>query len=307
MSLTERLRKPGPTGFGYGTTAQQVVRRLDLNGRTILVTGCNSGLGEETMRVLVMRGATVIGCARTIQKAQEACAPYGDRAIPMVCELSDLESVLATVDAVKKRPESLDAIIANAGIMALPKLETVHGYEKQFFVNHIGHFLLVTRLLDEMSAHGRIVLVSSNAHQHSVKSGIDFENLDGSKGYNPWTFYGQSKLANLLFVRELAHRLKGTDRTAYAIHPGVIKTNLGRYMPKIAGKIYYAISKPLFLKSIPQGTATQVFVAVHPKAGQINGEYWKDCNVTESSEQGKDMELAKRLWAESERIVEEVL
>jgi NAD(P)-dependent dehydrogenase (short-subunit alcohol dehydrogenase family) len=197
---------------------------------------------------------------------------------------------------------SLDGIIANAGIMALPELEQRHGYELQFFTNHVGHFILVNGLLECLAEDGRVVMLSSRAHERAPKEGIQFDNLSGEKGYSPWTAYGQSKLANLLFARSLAKRLPNPRQTANAVHPGVIATNLGRHMSSTAQRVL-SLVEPLFLKSIPQGTATQVYVAVHPDADRTSGEYWVDCNVAESTEKGRDLELAERLWEETEDIV----
>jgi WW domain-containing oxidoreductase len=150
-----------------------------------------------------------------------------------------------------------------------------------------------------------VVALSSSAHQFAPKGGIEFDNLTGERGYSPWRAYGQSKLANLLFAKELARRLAGTGKTANAVHPGVIMTNLGRSVasPMVAlGKFV----EPLFLKTIPQGAATQSFVATHPSLEKISGEYFVDCNIGKSSALSRDPVLAARLWDESERIVEQL-
>lgn len=302
MSLYSALKGKGPSGFGYGSTASEVTQALDLGGKTILLTGCNSGLGEESMRALASRGARVIAAARTMDKAKAACATMSGDLVPVACELSEPESVRACVASVSAMGHRLDAILCNAGIMALPELHTQHGWELQFFTNHIGHFILVTGLLDQLADDGRVVMVSSGAHFNAPEEGIVFDNLDGSKGYKGWTFYGQSKLANLLFARELGRRFEGTGKRANALHPGVIATNLSRHMNPLA-RIGLALGKPLVLKSTPQGAATQVWAAVHPDAGAHNGEYLKDCNVGKSSRQGRDMDLAAKLWKKSEEIV----
>jgi NAD(P)-dependent dehydrogenase (short-subunit alcohol dehydrogenase family) len=144
MSLFAMFKSAEPTGFGYGSTAEQVTEGLSLAGQTILVTGCNSGIGQEACRVLALRGALVLGTARTKEKAAAACATFPGKAIGYSCELSDPSSVRRCVAAVKADGHRLDAIICNAGIMMLPKLEKSHGYELQFFTNYIGHFMLVT-------------------------------------------------------------------------------------------------------------------------------------------------------------------
>src|ERR1700722_10607830 len=144
MSLLAIFKSAGPTGFGYGSTAEQGTEGPSLPGQTILVTGCNSGIGQETCRVLAQRGALVLGTARTKEKAAAACATLPGKAVGYSCELSDPSSVRGCVAAVKADGYRLDAIICNAGFMMLPKLEKSHGYELQFFTNYIGHFMLVT-------------------------------------------------------------------------------------------------------------------------------------------------------------------
>lgn len=305
MSLYELFTSKGPSGFGYGSTAEQVTEGLSLDGKTMLVTGCNSGLGQEAMRVLALRGARVVGTARTQEKAKEACAAVTGKTVPLACELSDPASVRACVEAVKSQGIELDAIICNAGIMALPKLETKHGYELQFFTNHIGHFILVTGLLDQLTAAGRVVMLSSDAHTQAPKEGIQFDNLDGSKGYDNWGNYGQSKIANILFAKELARRFAGTKKTANAVHPGVINTNLSRHANAVVGFALAAFS-PLVLKSVPQGAATEVFVATSPSLADVSGEYFSNSNVAKPRADATDAALAKKLWEVSEKIVAEL-
>ena len=309
MSLLALIKPNGPSGFGYGSTAEDVTRGLSLAGKTILVTGCNSGLGLETLRVLAMRGAHVVGTARTLDKAAAACRSVGGKTTPLACELTDPASVRACVAAVTASGLKLDAIIANAGIMALPALELVAGYEKQFFTNHIGHFILVTGLLDSLAPNGRVVMLTSALHASAPPGGIAFDNLDGAKGYKSWTAYGQSKMANLLFAKELARRFTGTARTANAVHPGVIfDTNLTRStgIPGFAKSIGVGIGNLLVLKTIPQGAATQCFVAVHPSASGVSGKYFSDSTVSRSRADGDDAALAKRLWEVSTEIVARV-
>jgi WW domain-containing oxidoreductase len=206
------------------------------------------------------------------------------------------------VEAVKRSGLTLDAVICNAGIMALPKPEQAFGVELQLFTNHVGHFMLVTGLLDRLADDGRVVMLSSGAHKMAPREGIQFENLSGEKGYSPWRSYGQSKLANLLFAKELARRFAGTKRTANAVHPGVIKTNLGRHMNPVANVLFGAIG-PVFLKSVPQGAATEVYAAVHPAVAGTNGAYFADCNVAKSRPDADDPALAARLWKVTEEIV----
>lgn len=304
MSLLSAIKGRGPSGFGYGSTAEDVTEGLDLKGKTVLITGCNSGIGKESFRVLAKRGAHIIAAARSVEKAQATADELGvsEQATAVACELSEPDSVRACVEAVKALGRPVDVLMLNAGIMALPELQTAHGYELQFLTNHIGHFILSQGLLETLSDDARVVALSSAGHQHTPRGGIDFENLDGSKGYDAWRFYGQSKLANLLFALELGRRFEGTGRQAYSVHPGVINTNLTRHMNAVLTTIF-GFFESLTLKSVEQGAATQCYVAVHPDV-KASGAYFADCNRTKTSRHGQDMELAKRLWEESERIVE---
>jgi NAD(P)-dependent dehydrogenase (short-subunit alcohol dehydrogenase family) len=304
MSLLSALKGKGPSGFGYGSTAEEVTAGLSLAGQTMLVTGAASGLGRETVRVLAMRGARVLATGRTEASVRTACGSFAGEIVPLTCELSTPASVRAGVEAVKKTGHELHAIICNAGIMALPKLEQACGYELQFFTNHIGHFILVTGLLGSVKEGGRVVMLSSEAHRGAPKEGVELDNLSGAKGYGAWSAYGQSKLCNILFAKELAKRLTG-GRTANALHPGVIQTNLGRSMPAFARAALTAAS-PLFLKDIPQGAATQCYVATHPSLAKVTGEYFSDCNIAKATAKAEDAGLASRLWAVSERIAAEV-
>jgi NAD(P)-dependent dehydrogenase (short-subunit alcohol dehydrogenase family) len=307
MSLAAVLKGRGPNGFGYGSTAMEVVAGRDLTGRTMLVTGCSSGLGLETIRALAATGARVIATARTADKARAACEgeamAKGDF-LPLACELSEPASIRACIDAVKSGAGPVDAIVCNAGIMAPPELRQAHGYELQFFTNHIGHFILVTGLLDRLAPGGRVVVVASNAHRRAP-GGIDFDNLSGARGYSPMRTYGQSKLANVLFTRELARRLGSGGQTANCLHPGVIATNLMRTVP-LVGRVALSLAAPLVLKTAAQGAATQCYLATSPAVASVTGVYFRDCNPAEPSPVAKDAAMAARLWTTSEEIAARV-
>jgi NAD(P)-dependent dehydrogenase (short-subunit alcohol dehydrogenase family) len=281
--------------FGETSTAEEVTAGLDLNGTTAVITGCNSGLGYESMRVLASRGAHVIGTARTIEKAQAACSTIDGKTTPQVLELGNLDSVRSCTESIKAMGLPLDTLICNAGIMALPDLQLVNGIERQFAINHLGHFLFTNQLVDAVIAapKGRIVIVSSCAHFGAPKVGIDFDNLDGSKSYAPWVAYGRSKLANGLFAAELSRRLSGTAVTANSLHPGVIKTNLARHLPDRDSDVD---EKDIFNKSIPEGAATQCYLAAHPTPASISGQYFSDCNPAQANPLMYDQELAGKLW-----------
>jgi NAD(P)-dependent dehydrogenase (short-subunit alcohol dehydrogenase family) len=300
MSLIGWFKRAGPNGFGYRSTAEQVTDGLDLAGRTVLLTGCNSGLGLETLRVLALRGAHVLAAARSEAKARDALRAVGASGTPLACELAEPASVRGCVAAVRALGRPLDAIVCNAGIMALPRLETRYGLELQFLTNHVGHFLLVTGLLEQLAPRGRVVVVSSAAHRAAPAEGIVFDNLDGARGYRPWQAYGITKLANLLFARELARRLGDGGRTANALHPGVIPTHLARYMAGVGPVM--ALAAPLAFKTVAEGAATQCYLAAHPAPESVSGEYFADCNPASSTPQGRDDALAARLWSVSEDI-----
>ncbi len=296
-------REPGPSGFGFETTAEEVTAGLDLSGKTYLVTGANSGIGHETARVLALRGAHVIAAARTEQKAIDALTAIGHDGTPLAAELSEPSSVREAVATVQKSGVALDGIIANAGIMALPELNLHHGIELQFLTNHVGHFMLVTGLLGQLANDGRVVVLSSGAHRMAPAGGIDFDNLDGSQSYAGWTAYGRSKMANILFAKQLAKQL-GASQTANAVHPGVIATNLLRHRDD-GDAVLDSIGRDN-LKSVGQGAATQVYVAVHPDAAAITGEYFADVNVAPTKPPADDEALAERLWSWTEGFVASV-
>ena len=284
------------TSFGFSSTAEQVTDGLDLSGRTILVTGCNSGLGLETMRVLALRGARVLGSARTKAKASAACASVEGDTTPVVCELSDPSSVRAAVEAVQ---EPLYAIIANAGVMALQELVLQHRVEAHMFTNHVGHFLLVTGLLNRLAAGGRVVILSSGAHAYARGKSITFDDLVWNRPYKPWVAYGQSKLANILFAKELAKRLPA-GQTANAVHPGIIETPLWRHLPEETAK---RMKTGMGFRTIEQGAATQIFVATHPSLATVSGKYFGDCAVRQPTALARDAALAVRLWDTTEALI----
>ena len=289
--------------FNRRSTAQEVLSDVDLSGKTILITGVNSGLGLESMRALALRGAHVIGAARTMEKAAQACASVTGTTTPVACELSDFSSIAACADTVESLGIPIDALICNAGIMAPGKLILANGLEIQFMVNHLGHFLLVNRLIERIkeAREGRVVVVSSMSNNQVPKEGIDFDNLSGENGYDAWKCYGRSKLANLLFSRELAQRLKGSNATSNAVHPGVIKTNLQRTPEGFASAFYELISS-VARRSIAQGAATQCYVAAHLDLAGVSGQYFANCNVMKLPKYGGDDALAGRLWRVSEEL-----
>ena len=268
------------------------------------------------MRTLAAAGAHVIGTARTMEKAAQACASVEGNTTPLVCELTDMNSVVACADAVNQllndANKPLDILMCNAGIMALPKLEQVtiqvDGQpvllEKQFVVNHLGHYLLTRRVLPLVQAApaGRIVMISSTGYTLAPKGGVLFENLSYAEGYKPFSAYGQSKLSNILFSNEISRRYQDQALTSNAIHPGMVATNLGRY---ISGKPRDP-DAPLRkgFKTADQGAATQVYAAIDDRLTGVSGYYFEDCNpVPMKGENPNSPALAAELWDVSEDLV----
>ena len=290
--------------FGARSTADKVLAGVDLTGKRILVTGCNSGIGFETMSALSANGAHVIGLARSLDGAKAACNSAGPSSTPVACDLADLDSVAAAADTVRGLAGPLDAIVANAGIANLPTLQTRYGMEMQFLVNHVGHFALVNALLDRVrDGSGRIVIVSSSASiNQAPPEGIMFDNLDGSRFYDPRVFYGQSKLANALFAKELSRRLGDRGIAVNSLHPGATKaTRLNR---NITGPLKVVLSvAELFMKSAPRGAATQALLAASPRVSGITGEFWANCRIATGNPLLQDLGLAERLWDASHEMV----
>jgi WW domain-containing oxidoreductase len=290
--------------FGARSTADDVLAGLDLSGRTILITGCNAGIGFETFRALLHHGAHVIGLARNEQSAREACRLAGGSSSAIACNLADLDSVSDAIRTVRQLDRPLDAIVASAGIMGTKELQVRDGVELQFLVNHVGHFALINGLIDMVPDHtGRVVIVSSSSSiQQAPKLGILFDNLDGHRFYKPFTFYGQSKLACALFAKELARRLAPRSIVVNSLHPGAVGgTGLNRGLG-FPFTVLLAIVRH-FMKSVPQGAATQTMLAASPLVAGISGEYWVDCQIGEGSTFLEDTAMAERLWTTTEKIV----
>jgi NAD(P)-dependent dehydrogenase (short-subunit alcohol dehydrogenase family) len=304
---TAIIRDLPVSNFGDKPTAELVTQGIDLSGKVAVVTGCNSGLGLETLRVLALRGARVFGTGRTMDKAKAACDSVQGHTTPVMLELTDLQSCVDCASAIKDQTGRIDMLVGNAGIIGPSNLELVNGVEKTFAVNHLGHFVLINHLIDQVKAaeQGRVVMVSSGAAYGSLpEGGIAFDNLDGSKGYSTFKFYSQSKLANTLFALELADRLKGSRATANSIAPGFVKTNIGRNGNRFMQSMMGAMGG-LFGRSLAEGAATQCYVASNPKLDKISGYFFEDCNPIEIKGAPNylyDKELAQRLWRASEEL-----
>jgi NAD(P)-dependent dehydrogenase (short-subunit alcohol dehydrogenase family) len=297
-----------PVGpYNASSTAEEVTRSIDLTGKTALVTGCNSGIGHETMRVLAQRGAHVIGTGRTLEKAQEACASVEGKTTPLALELSDFDSCIACARAVAELTPSLDILILNAGIGSFTDFGLVNGIEKIFVVNYLGHVVLTMNLLPVVQAasHGRIVHVGSQmGYQSAPSGGIDFDNLRGESPYDAFEAYGRSKLANALFSLKLSKMLNPAETTSNVVHPGFVESNIGRNADGIVGFLYNNVAN-IIKKDVGEGAATQVYVATNPILEGVSGAYFEDCNPVKINIPNHvfDAALADRLWAETQNMV----
>jgi WW domain-containing oxidoreductase len=293
---------------GARSTANHVLAGVDLTRKWVLVTGCNEGIGFETMNALAANGAHVFGLANSLDGANNACNQIGSCATPVECDLADLGSVAAAAQMIQSRHISLDAIVANSEVASPPMLQTRYGVELQFLSNHIGHFALVNRLLDRVrNGTGRIVIVSSSASaMHAPREGIMFDNLDGHRFYDPMTFYGQSKLAVALYAKELSRRLRRRSIAVNSLHPGVTReTGLRKDLLLPLRVLRSTVQK--YVKSAGQRAATAALLAASPYVTGITGEYWSDCQVAKGNPLLNDSELAKRLWQVSLQIVQRIL
>jgi NAD(P)-dependent dehydrogenase (short-subunit alcohol dehydrogenase family) len=304
-----RIDDTYPVGrFGAVSTAEEVTLGLDLTGKTAMVTGCNSGLGLETMRVLALRGAHVIGTGRTLEKATKACSGVPGSTTPVVLELSSLQSVVDCAETVAELGLPIDILVCNAGINTFGELELINGVERIFAVNYLGHFVLVNRLMPLLKSAqaARIVHVGSRSgYVQAPAVGIDFDNLRGEGVFDSQEAYGRSKLANALFSLELAAQLEGSNVTSNVIHPGLVKTNIARTAPLFIRK-GFDLFGGLIAKTPQEGAATQVYVATNPALEGVSGAYFEDCNaVTVSGDNYMfDKPMAERLWAAGEEMAE---
>ncbi len=309
--------------YGFETTTDEVLADIDLAGKTAVVTGASGGLGEETARALASKGCEVIITARDQTKAQTAAdgikASTGNNDVSVVAlELTDYDSVRACAAQISEQLDKLDILINNAGVMACPLQRTADGCEMQFAACHVGHFLLTNLLMPllEKAPTARVVNLSSGGHKYG---GVDFSDLHWqNREYNKWLAYGQAKTANALFTVALDKRVRDKGVRSFAVHPGVIVTDLGRHltdkdiqdlMEGTRGEV------ALTMKTIPQGAATSVWAATSPALAESGALYLEDCQIATQVADGEggngyyayalDEQAAESLWSLTEDIVGE--
>ncbi len=304
--------------FGWGSTTDEVLAGKDLSGRTVFITGANSGLGQETARAMASKGAHVIMVGRDQAKLDESVAAIRET-VPkaqldtLTVDLTNLENIRAATSRARQRFGKIDLLINNAGVMATPFLHTHDGFEMQFGTNHLGHFALTAELMPliERGHLKRIVNLSSRGH---FMGQVDFDDPHFvRRPYDPWASYGQSKTANVLFTVGLEQRFAVLGIHAYAVHPGGIETNLGRHMtPEMREGLMKRVTSSdggFQWKTIPQGAATSCWAATADELEGRGGLYCEDCHVAEVDDENQkegvrsyalNSSSAERLWKLSE-------
>ncbi len=276
-----------------------------MNGKTCLVTGATQGIGKETARELVKLGADVTIVGRDPARTEEAAKELekernGARVDFLLADLSSMAAVRKLAEDFRAKRDRLDVLVNNAGVVLMDHKTTADGFEATFATNHLAYFLLTELLLDllKKSAPSRIVNVASDAHKGAS---VPFEDST-DQNYSGLRAYSQSKLANILFTRELARRLEGTGVTANCLHPGVIRSGFGR---NNSGWLGFGVKlMGPFLITPQKGAKTTIFLASSPDVEGVSGKYFDKCKETKWSKPADDMELATRLWAKSEEMVQ---
>ncbi|MEU8401356.1 SDR family NAD(P)-dependent oxidoreductase [Nonomuraea sp. NPDC048892] len=302
------------SGFGARSTAEEVLRGIDLSGKLAIVTGGYSGLGLETTRALAGAGAHVVVPARRPEAARQALGDIDGVEVDEL-DLGDLASVRGFAERFLATGRDADLVIGNAAIMACPETRVGPGWEAQFATNHLGHYALVNLLWPAIArGRGRVVAVSSAGHR---RSGMRWDDVMFERGYDKWQAYGQAKTANVLFAVHLDALAQASGVRAFAVHPGGILTPLQRHLPKEEMVALGWIDEegnalPASLKTPEQGAATQVWAATSPQLGGMGGVYCEDCDIAEPTTEpdapsgvrpyATDPGQAARLWALSAEL-----
>ena len=284
----------------YILFAMDGIKRENMKGKIVIVTGANSGIGKATAAQLADLGATVVLACRCKERAEAALGELScvdGRCFDLLpLDLADLDSVRAFAAAFAAKYDHLDALINNAGLLARHRAETKQGFEMSFGVNYLGAFLLTMLLLPllEKSEQGRIVMMTSVAHGWGD---VRFDDLNYTRGYNRFAAYGHSKLCNLLFARALAEKLRsrGSRVTINAVHPGIVATDIVVNRANDRFRWVASLMKVLFMTS-DEGAKTSVYLACEPTLNRVSGEYFYRCKIEPSSEASKNLASANRLY-----------
>ncbi|KAG8583664.1 hypothetical protein GDO81_008497 [Engystomops pustulosus] len=285
--------------------------KAKIEGKTVIVTGANTGIGKETALELARRGGRIIMACRDMGKCENAAREVRGKTLnhnvfAKHLDLASTKSIKEFAKNILKEEHHIDVLINNAAVMRCPHWKTEDGFEMQFGVNHLGHFLLTNLLLDRLKESGqsRIINVSSLAH---IVGEIDFQDLNWEKKkYDTKAAYCQSKLANVLFTNELAKRLQGTGVTVNSLHPGVADTELGRHTGMHQSAFSSTVLAPIFwfvIKSAKQAAQSSVFLAVDEDLQGTSGKYFNALKEKEPAKQALDEVSAQKLWEASARLV----
>lgn len=281
-----------------------------MRGKTVIVTGANSGIGKALAGELLKLQARVIMACRDHRSAEEAARDIKDQSGPEQGELvvkhldlASLASVRNFCEEIKEEESKIDVLVNNAGIYQCPYSKTEDGFEMQLGVNHLGHFLLTHLLLDllKSSAPSRIVVVSSKLYKYGD---INFDDLNSESSYDKAFCYSQSKLANLLFTLQLARQLEGSGVTVNALTPGVVRTSLGRHVQiPLLAKPLFSLASLVFFKSPLEGAQTPLYLACSPEVEGVSGKCFANCEEEQLMAKATDEQAAKKLWDMSRRMV----
>ncbi|XP_009004465.1 retinol dehydrogenase 12 isoform X1 [Callithrix jacchus] len=270
---------------------------VQLPGKVVVITGANTGIGKETARELARRGARVYIACRDVLKGESAASEIradtkNSQVLVRKLDLSDTKSIRAFAEGFLAEEKQLHVLINNAGVMMCPYSKTADGFETHLGVNHLGHFLLTYLLLERLkvSAPARVVNVSSVVHH---VGNIHFHDLQSEKRYSRSFAYCHSKLANVLFTRELAKRLQGTGVTTYAVHPGIVRSELVRHSSLLC--LLWRLFSP-FVKTAREGAQTSLHCALAEGLEPLSGKYFSDCKRTWVSPRARNNKTAERLW-----------
>jgi NAD(P)-dependent dehydrogenase (short-subunit alcohol dehydrogenase family) len=274
-----------------------------VRGKVVVVTGATSGIGEAAAIELARRGATVVPVGRDGRRLERTSGRLqkagGDTAEPLRADFASLAEVRQLASDLLERHERIDVLVNNAGIVAGERRLTQDGYESTFAVNHLAPFLLTNLLLGRLreSAPARVVTTASIAH---ASGRIDFDDLHGERDWSMMSAYSNSKLANVLFTRELARRVPREEVAANCLHPGAVGTRLGGGAGRLRA-LAWTVARP-FLRSPAKGAGTIVYLAVESEGGGVTGGYFADERLARSASRAQDDETARRLWEVSEQL-----
>lgn len=278
---------------------------VDMNGKTVLVTGATSGIGEIAARELASQGAHVFVHGRDAGKGAATVgrikATSGSDQVEFVqCDLASLQDIERFAGEFLQRCPRLDVLLNNAGAMHTSRKTTADGFEMTFGVNHLAYFALTLRLLPALKAaeQARVVNVASRAHRMARP---DLDDLQAERKYSSWTVYGNSKLFNIWFTRELARKLQGTGVTVNCLHPGVVKTNFALNDEGWMKKAWQLMSS-LIAITPEEGAVTSIYLCTSSEVEGMSGGYFDQCKPTRPTKLAQDADLASRLWQVSEEL-----